>query len=635
MAFAIYRCTKLKTIGAISGSAAHNCRSRPTPNADATRTASNIQLIGFGGSIPQPSEFVNEWQCRTAGAKRKRDAVLLQELFLGTSPEFYVSADSPESRAALLEKWQVRAVRWLQEQFGDLVLGATLHIDETTPHIAAYVLPLQKAKDGTTWLSAKKLFNPLTITKQQDTYAAALAELGLARGIAGSRAKHSSLRSFYAQVEQPPVAVRNLVEACESLELQIPEKELFESGEKYQTRVREAVRRQTATIVDVARKVEGTTKTVEKDRRVAQAATSTSTALAKQNSDLREIASQVRDIPLPEVLQRLGFGDPAREGSALTWRTGEHVLNVTGSKWYDHKAGVGGGKAIDLVKHLMRCDFSEAVGWLSGQWSIAQATAAVRAAADLQVREAPRKDFSALWRYYAEKNEAATVAACEYLVRVRGLDRALIAQEIRQGRVHGSLQHFRDGGERTWCVFSHRTADGRVLGASLRATDAEEGQRRCIGDKTTAFFAVGPALDVAAALVLVESPIDALSYLQRSPRAHVVSVGGSSIPDAVVDVIKATELPVAVALDNDPAGRQGWLALLDKLRAFGEAILRRVSRVLPEVPGWPCKDWNDVLRAEVVERTAAPLAKPDMPPLLQPRRSRRGARGKFLPPLCP
>lgn len=196
MSFAIYRSGKLKSAGAISASAAHNSRTRITPNADASRTSANRQLFGFEGAIPRPEILLAEWQRRTASARRKPDAVLLQELFLGCSPEFFAELTDKREFDAHLDAWSRLSLDWLQREFGENLLSATLHLDETTPHIAAYIVPLMPAKDGSVWLSGKKLFNPVTLTQQQDRYASAVAELGLERGVRGSIAKHRTIRSY-------------------------------------------------------------------------------------------------------------------------------------------------------------------------------------------------------------------------------------------------------------------------------------------------------------------------------------------------------------------------------------------------------------------------------------------------------
>ena len=44
---------------------------------------------------------------------------------------------------------------------------------------------------------------------------------------------------------------------------------------------------------------------------------------------------------------------------------GEHEILTTGVKWYDTRASVGGGGAIDLAMHLLRLGFVDAVKLLN------------------------------------------------------------------------------------------------------------------------------------------------------------------------------------------------------------------------------------------------------------------------------
>jgi hypothetical protein len=328
--------------------------------------------------------------------------------------------------------------------------------------------------------------------------------------------------------------------------------------------------------------------------------------LSESRAKLKELTDLVRDVPLPDVLSRLGWGEGVREGASWVWRTGDHVIVVTGSKWFDHKAGKGGGKSIDLVMHLMSCSFVDAVGWLAGQWTMQQASAAIRVAAPQLASAAPKKSFADLWDYFAKPDPRATDLVRDYLVAVRGLNPDLVEDQIRAELLHGSFQRQRYGGPRPWCVFRHLDERGETRGATLRALDEEGQPKRSIGDKTTAFFAVGPAVLDAEELVFVESPVDALSYLQRSQRARVVSVAGSVVPDAALTSARAHCLPITVALDNDTAGERGWQGVIVRVMEWGADFVARLRRVVPRLAGWETKDWNDVLRAETVERDAAP-----------------------------
>ncbi|MBP7371242.1 MAG: plasmid recombination protein [Opitutaceae bacterium] len=612
MPFALYRVAKLKSVGAMRGSVSHTARHRDTPNSDPARAAQNEQLIGFDLRIPTPDAFIAEWEKRTRGVQRKPDAVLCQELFLGVSPSFFTDCAVPADRMHRLNEWKFRTISWLRDEFGERVFAATLHADETTPHICAYVIPIRVAKDGTPWLSAKHLFNRVTLRQQQDSYAAVLSDLGIERGLRGSKAKHQTVRQFYAQMETvkkplPPVArIAEAVQNC------VPEKGLLERHETYRQRVTKAVVRETQRLIKVAERAEIVTEkaAVEKSARIGIEATNR--ALSRQLSEsqirLKELTNQVRDIPLEEVMQRLGFGDPAVESAERVWRTGEHALSINGAKWYDHKAGKGGGKAIDLVMHVMGCDFREAVGWLAGQWSEAEATAAVRCAAIEQVRSAPKKDFGELWRYYAQPDAAATRIAQDYLIQERMIPAQVVERAISCGRIHGSFEHQRSGRRRTWCVFPHISPTVRIVGASLRATDSLDGPKRAIGSKSDGFFAIGPTAILANEIVLVESPIDALSYSSLYPKAHVVSIAGASVPDTILPILDRTTQPITLALDADQAGHQGWLRFLERIRGLGGGMVQRLRRLVPAFPGWPCKDWNDVLKAKALSPSRAIFA---------------------------
>ena len=82
-------------------------------------------------------------------------------------------------------------------------------------------------------------------------------------------------------------------------------------------------------------------------------------------------------------------------------------------------------------------------------------------------------------------------------------------------------------------VFLHRDPHGKVRGATLRDTRHQSAFRPCLGNKLTAWFAVGNLAN-AERIVAVESPIDALSYYSlfagRCDALAVVSCAGSTVP---------------------------------------------------------------------------------------------------------
>ena len=75
-----------------------------------------------------------------------------------------------------------------------------LHGDEQTPHLTGFIVPLDKAGH----LNARKWIGGAARCRQQQTdYAAAVAPLGLSRGIEGSTAEHERVRRHYGQIAAP------------------------------------------------------------------------------------------------------------------------------------------------------------------------------------------------------------------------------------------------------------------------------------------------------------------------------------------------------------------------------------------------------------------------------------------------
>jgi len=80
------------------------------------------------------------------------------------------------------------------------VIAATIHRDEISPHLSAFVVPL--TQDGR--LSAKQFIGSKTqMTRDQTKFAGAVASLGLQRGIEGSKARHTRIQAFYEALERP------------------------------------------------------------------------------------------------------------------------------------------------------------------------------------------------------------------------------------------------------------------------------------------------------------------------------------------------------------------------------------------------------------------------------------------------
>lgn len=191
MPYAILRTAKIKHLGKLAVSAAHNFRERVVRNADPTRTPQN-HTTGAQNS----REVLACVKERLASVpKARKNAVLAVEYFIGMSPEFVREGGN-------VQGYLEAATQWLIARHGrENVLAVTQQFDETTPHLCAYVVPI----DPKGRLSASHFLNGRKkLTEMQTEFADQVGKpFGLARGIQGSSATHQTVRQWYAQIQQP------------------------------------------------------------------------------------------------------------------------------------------------------------------------------------------------------------------------------------------------------------------------------------------------------------------------------------------------------------------------------------------------------------------------------------------------
>ena len=217
MAFAIMRAKKLNGMGAVAASLQHCYRDRDTPNADAERTADNEHRAAT--STDQAMGRLRE----LLPEKRRKDAVLAVEYVMTASPEWWTKATS-EQQADFFDQ----AHKWLADKYGaDRIITATVHRDETSPHLSAFVVPL--TQDGR--LSAKEFIgNRSKMTADQTSFAKAVEHLGLERGIERSRATHTSIKQHYAAIER--AAVGHVAISPEAVKPRVIKKGIFTRQEE-------------------------------------------------------------------------------------------------------------------------------------------------------------------------------------------------------------------------------------------------------------------------------------------------------------------------------------------------------------------------------------------------------------------
>jgi len=189
MAFAIMRSKKLTGMGSVAASLKHCYRERDTPNADPERTPQNEHRAARSGD-----QAMGELRSALPH-KRRKDAVLAVEYVMTASPEWWGKASPDQQR-----KFFDQAQKWLADKYGQKnILVASIHRDETTPHLSAFVVPI--TADGR--LSAKEFIgNRDKMNRDQTSFADRMKNLGLERGIEHSKARHQTIQQHYTDLNR-------------------------------------------------------------------------------------------------------------------------------------------------------------------------------------------------------------------------------------------------------------------------------------------------------------------------------------------------------------------------------------------------------------------------------------------------
>ena len=202
--FAICRTEKISNWATLAKSVGHNLRT----SADDRQHLANV---------PEPlrimagqADWLEGWRADVNGMHLRKLAMgqshtLAREFFLGMSPEWAKDKSKKE-----IDAWAEANIKWLNERFGkDRVKLAVLHLDEQTPHIAAYVVPLKadpKGRGNGWTLSDRSLGlggNKAALSALQDEYAEAMKGFELRRGVKGAKATHQRTAQWKGQLAAP------------------------------------------------------------------------------------------------------------------------------------------------------------------------------------------------------------------------------------------------------------------------------------------------------------------------------------------------------------------------------------------------------------------------------------------------
>ena len=544
------RFEKLTTNSEIAGSVNHTLRINHTPNANP-----NIKNIIVHGT-PAIAPAIHD---KLDGLARRKNSVATLEFLLTASPEFFDDIDPKKYDA-----WIKANCNWLARTFGkNNIASIVLHRDEKTPHLVAYITPIKDGKlNASHWIGKLKQY-----TEMQTSYAKAMKKFGLKRGQEKSKATHKKVQQFYADInapvpELPQPTLSQMVKGSylddikDDLET-INNKAKALDFEESRSRGLEAKNK------DLSKKLAGSKKALKKT--------------AEQRDKAKEQLDKLRALPLPLVAERLGLVLDV-DGNFKDSDKRFAITIKDDRKFYCHKSSTGGGGSIDLVKTVLDCDFNEAKAWLFQHYGGASLVAE---AVDSQIKETKQLAEKVRKGETGFKPPAPDPSKWQqvkrYLTVARGLSSKLVDGIHKQGKVYA------DALANVVFVGTHH--------ASKRGTGTNSFKGLHLGsDRREAWrCVVGKSEDFDNALVIAESPIDALSYMQANRVTGTAAATNGVTSKTPSNLLAAAWRKIIIAYDNDATGNENAEALAKDLKNKGFTSIER------HAPPVGFKDWNEHL----------------------------------------
>ncbi|NLC96653.1 MAG: hypothetical protein GX675_03690 [Erysipelotrichaceae bacterium] len=222
MNYAIFRSEPIMTLRDLGQIGAHNQRKKEAyksnPDIVKEKSNDNITLIGSELSylqrymeIVKPYKEEHEEKMKTTRENRKKsfnkmlddsNSVVADELIFTATNEYFKDKDTDT-----IKKWGNTCLKFIYQDLGYekwQILNATIHMDETTPHLHCVLVPLVKKFDKRTntekyTLSKKQYINGIEHLRElQDKYWERLNNAGfeLERGIRGSKNINVKIREY-------------------------------------------------------------------------------------------------------------------------------------------------------------------------------------------------------------------------------------------------------------------------------------------------------------------------------------------------------------------------------------------------------------------------------------------------------
>ncbi len=190
MGYSILRTQKLKDKGSVRRSLKHAFREQDTPNADASRKEYNIHI-----GAKSADEAMQKFNARLPDKVRKNAVLAIEYLITGSPEVVNFMTESAHNR------FFNTSLDWLKARHGaENIIYAGIHRDEHTPHMYAYVVPIDERGK----LNCRAFLGGRhALSEMQTDFAENVGKtFGLLRGVKGSKATHQRVSQFYGQINQ-------------------------------------------------------------------------------------------------------------------------------------------------------------------------------------------------------------------------------------------------------------------------------------------------------------------------------------------------------------------------------------------------------------------------------------------------
>lgn len=195
MAFAFIRTEKVKSTSMMATIQRHNQdREKLTRRVHPELEHLNREYQAL--CYDENSTYTERFHQRTEGIKYRKDAVLAIEVVVAYSPEAAGTFN--------FNDWERSNLEFMATYFGnniDNIISASVHFDETTPHIHYLIVP----RVGDRLCCKEFLGGKQKLSKLQTAYAKKMSQFGLERGSCflddpeNKTRKHTELKDFYKE----------------------------------------------------------------------------------------------------------------------------------------------------------------------------------------------------------------------------------------------------------------------------------------------------------------------------------------------------------------------------------------------------------------------------------------------------